>query len=187
MLALGDAIALVISKLNGFQAEDFARYHPGGSLGFKLSKVDDHMRPLAECRVARDTLSVREVVVSCSRPGRRSGAVMLVTSTGELSGIFTDSDLARLVEGRHEQALDRPIHEVMTTGCARVPLGTRTELAVEILVDRKISELPVVDENDRPVGMIDVTDVVSNASNTSDTNDETPTIRVYPESQADVA
>jgi arabinose-5-phosphate isomerase len=184
MLALGDALALVLSKLHGFGPEDFARFHPGGSLGFKLSKVDDHMRPLNQCRVASDTKTVRQVIVGCSRPGRRSGAVMLVNSTGELSGIFTDSDLARLVEIRHESALDRPINEVMTKGCARVQLGARTELAVEILAERKISEIPVVDSQGQPVGMIDVTDVVGTASHGSDAEDDSPTIRVFPESRS---
>ncbi len=183
MLALGDALALVLSKLRGFGAEDFARFHPGGSLGFKLSKVDDHMRPLSQCRVASESKSVREVIVSCSRPGRRSGAVMLVNAAGELSGIFTDSDLARIVESRQETALDRPVREVMTKGCARVQLGARTELAIEILVERKISELPVVDKQGVPVGMIDVTDVVGTASHQTTTTDEddSPTIRVFPE------
>ena len=50
MLAVGDALALVMSKMRNFQADDFARFHPGGALGRKLSKVDDIMRPLAECR-----------------------------------------------------------------------------------------------------------------------------------------
>ncbi|WP_425395747.1 KpsF/GutQ family sugar-phosphate isomerase [Aeoliella sp.] len=185
MLALGDALALVLSKLAGFAAEDFARFHPGGSLGFKLSKVDDHMRPLEECRVAEDTKTVREVIVNCSRPGRRSGAVMLVSEAGELSGIFTDSDLARLVECREEQALDRPIREVMTKSCARVQLGARTELAIEILAERKISELPVVDREGCPVGMIDVTDVMSSTGKQDESDDQRPTIRVFPNSTSD--
>ena len=52
MLAVGDALALVMSKMRNFQADDFARFHPGGALGRKLSRVDDIMRPIAECRVA---------------------------------------------------------------------------------------------------------------------------------------
>lgn len=172
MMALGDALALVLSRLRGFRAEDFARFHPGGSLGFKLSKVDDHMRPLGECRVARDSRTVREVIVECSRPGRRTGAVMLVDAQGELSGLFTDSDLARLVERRDEAAFDRPVGEVMTKVCARVTAGTRTELAVEIMAERKISELPVVDAEGRPVGLIDVTDIV--AAPASDRETVTP-------------
>ncbi|WP_442483409.1 KpsF/GutQ family sugar-phosphate isomerase [Aeoliella sp. SH292] len=188
MLALGDALAIVISKLRGFKAEDFARFHPGGSLGFKLSKVEDHMRPLAECRVASDSKTVREVIVSCSRPGRRSGAVMLVSDSGELTGIFTDSDLARLVESRHEQKLDQPIREVMTKQCARIAIGDRTQHAIDILVGRKISELPVVNAEGQPVGMIDVTDVVGASDAAHDTatdtpTEESPTIRVFPESR----
>jgi arabinose-5-phosphate isomerase len=163
MLAVGDALAIVLSRLKGFKAEDFARFHPGGSLGLKLSKVEDHMRPIDECRIASENLTVRQVIVDCSRPGRRTGAVMLVDDNDELSGLFTDSDLARLVERRHEAAFDRPIREVMTSRCARVAIGTRTEVAIEILAERKISELPVVDREGRPVGMLDVTDLVGTA------------------------
>ncbi|MGI9455610.1 MAG: KpsF/GutQ family sugar-phosphate isomerase, partial [Aeoliella sp.] len=178
MLAVGDALAVVLSRLQGFGAEDFARFHPGGSLGFKLSKVEDHMRSLAECRVASDANTVREVIVACSQPGRRTGAVMLIDKVGELSGVFTDSDLARLVEGRQEVALDRPIGEVMTTACARVIVGARTEIAIEILSERKISELPVVDMKGHPVGMIDVTDVVGTPARQSAAEDSSPDIRV---------
>ncbi len=182
MLAVGDALAIVLSRLRGFRAEDFARFHPGGSLGLKLSHVEDHMRPMEECRMAPETHTVRQVIVACSRPGRRSGAVMLVDERGELSGIFTDSDLARLVERRHEAALDRPIREVMTARCARVVVGSRTEMAIEILAERKISELPVVDREGRPVGMLDVTDLVGTAreSTRHATPAPQPAMRIYP-------
>lgn len=186
MIALGDALALVLSKLQGFRAEDFARYHPGGSLGFKLSKVEEHMRSIDECRLAEQTKTVREVIVASSRPGRRSGAVMLVDDDGTLTGIFTDSDLARLVEGRHEEALDRPVSEVMTTPCAQVMHGARTAAAMEILAKRKISELPVVDATGKPVGMIDVTDVVGTRTEGKNAakDDASPEIRIFPGSGA---
>lgn len=182
MLAVGDALAIVLSRLRGFRAEDFARFHPGGSLGLKLSHVEDHMRPLEECRVAPETHTVRQVIVECSRPGRRSGAVMLVDENQELSGIFTDSDLARLVERRHEAALDGPISEVMTARCARVMVGSRTEVAIEILAERKISELPVVDREGRPVGMLDVTDLVGTTRETPRHTSPAPqpAMRIYP-------
>ena len=160
MLALGDALALVVSRLRGFRAEDFARFHPGGALGLKLSAVDDHMRPLAECRVASANQSVREVLVNCTRPGRRSGAIMLVSESGQLAGLFTDSDLARLFERRNDSALDAPVREVMAKSPAAVRSGDRMTIAIEILTERKFSELPVLDQQGRPVGMIDVTDVV---------------------------
>lgn len=160
MLALGDALALAVSRQRGFRAEDFARFHPGGSLGLKLSGVDDHMRPIAECRVARANQSIREVLVTSTRPGRRSGAIMLLDAEGRLSGLFTDSDLARLIERRSDAALDRPISEVMINAPTTVCSGERMTAAIEILTARKFSELPVVDQLGRPLGMIDVTDVV---------------------------
>ena len=98
MLALGDALALVASRMRNFGREDFARFHPAGSLGQRLSKVEHHMRPLEQCRVAGDQQTVREVLVRVSVPGRRTGATMLVDAEGRLSGIFTDSDLARFFE-----------------------------------------------------------------------------------------
>jgi arabinose-5-phosphate isomerase len=160
MLAVCDALALVVSRMRGFNAEDFARFHPGGSLGRKLAKVEEVMRPLTECRVASQSGTVREIYVQLSRPGRRTGAIILLDHYGKLSGIFTDSDLARLLESKHDLSLDAPIQTVMTQAPATVTVGTRLPKAIETLANRKISELPVVDEDGKPVGMIDITDVV---------------------------
>ncbi len=161
MLAVGDALALVTSRMRDFSREDFARFHPGGNLGRQLSKVDDVMRGLSECRVAVESRSVRQVFVEHSLAGRRTGAIMLVDASGKLSGLFTDSDLARLFEHKRDAALDSPIREVMTSQPLRVPKGSMTLDAIAIMSERKISELPVVDDQIRPLGMIDVTDVVA--------------------------
>jgi len=160
MLALGDALALVVSRMRDFKTDDFARFHPGGSLGRKLSRVQDHMRNLADCRLALETDSVRDVVVNCTKPGRRTGAIMLTDQTSRLTGIFTDSDLARLFETHCENALDGPIRDVMTIDPCRVTLGTVLHDAVRMMAERKISELPVVDTGGAPVGLVDITDVV---------------------------
>jgi arabinose-5-phosphate isomerase len=187
MLALGDALSLVVSKLKGFRAEDFAKYHPGGALGRKLSHVEDHMRPLAECRVARVDATLREVLVSCTKPGRRTGAIMLVDAKGKLTGLFTDSDLARLIERRHDDALDRPVSELMIAHPQTVPLGAKLTVAIDILSERKISELPVVDEAGKPVGLVDVTDLVGllpDQTAIATPPDGGPTImRIYPVDQ----
>jgi arabinose-5-phosphate isomerase len=160
MLALGDALALAVSRQRGFKAEDFARFHPGGALGLKLSAVDDHMRNLVECRVARANQTIRQVLVTSTKPGRRSGAIMLLDDAGRLAGLFTDSDLARLIERRSGDALDAPVASVMAKSPTTVCSGDRMSAAIEILTHRKFSELPVVDSQGRPLGMIDVTDVV---------------------------
>jgi len=161
MLAMGDSLALVVSRMRRFEAADFARFHPGGSLGFRLSHVEDHMRPLVECRLARDSMTVRAVFSQWSRPGRRTGAVMIVDQANRLVGLFTDSDLARLFERHNEQALDGPVRAVMTPRPFSVTIGTRMSEAIELLSQRRISELPVVDPAGCPLGLIDVTDIMA--------------------------
>lgn len=160
MLALGDALALVASRTLGFGRADFARVHPGGALGARLSKVEERLRPLGECRVAADAASLREVFAQSSCPGRRTGAIMLVDADGVLTGLFTDSDLARLFEARRYEAFDLPMSELMTKRPTTVTVGAMLADAIAILADRKYSELPVVDVAGRPVGMLDITDLV---------------------------
>lgn len=160
MIALGDALAFVLSRDREFSAEDFARYHPAGSLGRKLLRVEAVMRQGLELRLAAATDTVRSVFASVRQVGRRTGAVMLLDADGRLAGLFTDSDLARLIEARRDDALDRPVAEVMTVAPLTVPPGTRVAEAVEILSKHKISELPVVDDDGRPVGLLDVTDLI---------------------------
>jgi arabinose-5-phosphate isomerase len=164
MLALGDALSLVVSRSRRFNREDFARVHPAGSLGRKLAKVEDVMRPLPDCRTAQPSQVLRDVLVQVGRPGRRTGAIMLIGTDGRLAGLFTDSDLARILERKQDGALDLPIDRVMTRNPTTVPLGSRLLEAIDILAVRKISELPVVDEQGKPVGLIDITDVVVPAS-----------------------
>lgn len=159
MIAVGDALAFVLSRLREFTPEDFARYHPAGSLGKKLVKVEAVMRQGQDLRLANCHETVRTVFAQ-ARVGRRTGAVMLTGTDGRLAGLFTDSDLARLFEQRRDHALDRPIGEVMTAAPITVGLGTRVADAVDILTRKKISELPVVDGEGRPVGLIDITDLI---------------------------
>ncbi|MBY0522185.1 MAG: KpsF/GutQ family sugar-phosphate isomerase [Gemmataceae bacterium] len=160
MIALGDALAFVLSRMREFTHEDFARFHPAGSLGRKLLKVEAIMRCGSELRLASAEATVRDVFAQARRRGRRTGAVILTDADGRLSGLFTDSDLARLFEQRRDGALDRPIREVMTAQPMTVALGTRVVDALELLRLRKISELPVVDAGGKPAGLLDITDVI---------------------------
>ena len=175
MLAIGDSMSLVLSRNRGFSHDDFAARHPGGSLGMRLLKVEETMRPVECCRLARPEDTVRQVFAR-PLPSRRTGAVMIVSAEDHLVGIFTDSDLARLFENRQDDALDRPIREVMTSKPISVPEGTRLEDAVSLLDRRRLSELPVVDASGCPSGLIDVVDLVGvdlSASSKDANNPET--------------
>jgi arabinose-5-phosphate isomerase len=85
---------------------------------------------------------------------------MLLDDEGKLAGVFTDSDLARLIETRRESALDRPIAEVMTQKPRTLPVGARVTEAFDLFERLRISELPVLDAEGRPVGLVDITDLI---------------------------
>ena len=161
MLALGDALALVLARLRGFSPHDFAVFHPAGSLGRKLSPVTEVMRTGDLLRIAHEHETVRDVFGHSLAKTRRSGAVMIVDELGHLSGLFTDSDLARILAQHQERKLDRPIREVMTHNPITVPMSAVLSEAVELLAERKLSELPVVDAAGFPVGMLDITDIIA--------------------------
>ncbi|HMF36328.1 MAG TPA: KpsF/GutQ family sugar-phosphate isomerase, partial [Isosphaeraceae bacterium] len=160
LMAVGDALALLVSRMRDFSPADFALYHPGGSLGRKLTRVEDVMRTGRQLRRAHVEETVRAIFVRLAGPRRRSGAILIEDADTHLLGIFTDSDLARLFEKRREAELDRQIGEIMTIDPKRVRVGALLSDAVELMKTHKISELPVVDRGNRLVGLIDVTDLI---------------------------
>jgi arabinose-5-phosphate isomerase len=160
LMAVGDALALLVSQMRDFTAADFARYHPAGSLGRKLTRVEDAMRKGARIRTARLDETVRSVFVRLAGPLRRSGAVLITDDKSVLLGIFTDSDLARLFEKRRESDFDRPIGAVMTVDPYTIHVAATLADAIELMKTHKISELPVVDRGHHLVGLIDVTDLI---------------------------
>ena len=160
MLALGDALAFTLLEQRQFTADEFARFHPAGALGRKLAVVAEWMRRGDDLRVAPETSTVRAVFAQVRHSGRRTGAIMLVDADGRLAGLFTDSDLARLFENRQDAALDGPISAVMTRTPIVISPDARVSEALDLLKARKFSELPVVDADGRPVGMLDITDVI---------------------------
>ncbi|MGD0139374.1 MAG: KpsF/GutQ family sugar-phosphate isomerase [Tepidisphaeraceae bacterium] len=162
MMALGDALALTVMKLRRFSAEDFALFHPAGQLGRKLMRVKEAMtfRRGENLALASDHLTVAQVLREVSNIKRRSGAVVLVDAKGKLSGIFSDGDLRRLVTDNDGTALSRPIGQVMTRSPKRIAENAMASEAMAVMRQHRIDELPVVDDQDRPVGLIDVQDLV---------------------------
>lgn len=160
MLAVGDAMALTVSQFRGFTRHDFARYHPAGKLGELLRSVRDVMRRGEQARVAHQDTTIRQLLTAKRVVGRRTGAIMLVDDAGELRGIFTDSDLVRLLEDRRDVQLDKPVHEVMTHNPRTIGADASLLEATELLSQYRISELPVIDNLAQPLGIIDITDVI---------------------------
>ena len=119
------------------------------------------MRPLAVCRIASRDVTIRQAMVTASRQGRRTGAIMLIDQAGCLAGLFTDSDLAKLLETRCDAALDQPIRDRMT--CHPLTASPRWQVAqvIAVMSQKRISELPVIDDDHRPLGMLDITDLVA--------------------------
>ncbi len=159
-MSLGHALAFVLAERRQFTRDDFARYHPAGSLGFKLATVREFMRAGTELRIAKASNTVREVFAKARHNGRRTGAVMLVDEQGKLAGLFTDSDLARLFEKRADQSFDAPVSEVMTRMPLTIGPSARMAEAIEIMRNHKISELPVVEDDGGVCGLLDITDIV---------------------------
>jgi len=161
MLALGDALFLCVMKLRKFTSDDFAIYHPAGQLGRKLIKVSEAMTfKLGEnLPTASDRLTVGDVLRQVSKIKRRSGAVILVNEKEQVSGIFSDGDLRRLITD-DDGALRRPVAEVMTRNPKRVRGDALASEAMAVMKQFRIDELPVVDGDDRPIGLIDVQDLV---------------------------
>ena len=163
MLALGDALALAVLKMRQeagqFTREEFALYHPGGSLGRHLLMVETVMRKGEDLPAVRDRLTLREALAQLRKMRRRSGAIVVTDARGRLAGVFTDADLRRLLEAGREDALDRPICDVMTRRPTFVRSGASAAEAI-VLVNRYfIEEIPVVDDADRVVGLVDVQDL----------------------------
>ncbi len=160
MMALGDALAMVVSSARGFSREDYARYHPGGSLGRKLLRVDEVMRRGEELPLVRPTTTVREVLLTMSRTKGRPGAALVVDEGGALLGIFTDGDLRRLLEGGETEPLSARIDEFMGTSPKTLPPDALIADAERELRENKIDQLAVVDADGRAVGLIDVQDLL---------------------------
>ncbi len=164
MLAIGDALALILSRSKGFTEDDFAAAHPAGTLGQRLKPVHELMRCGDQLRISSDSATVRQVMCELSRPGRRSGAVILTGVGGSISGIFTDSDLARLFECRREHLVDEPISKVMTINPRTTGPHVLLAEATRLMSELKLSELPVADEAGIPLGLLDITDILDCSS-----------------------
>jgi len=161
MLALGDALAMVVLAERGFSREDYARYHPLGSLGRRLMKVREVMRQGEELPLVPSGTRVTSVLLTMSRTKGRPGAALVVAPDGRLAGLFTDGDLRRLLEQGGVSRLESPVDEFMTRSPKVAHPDQLLEEAERLLRDFKKDQVPVVDDSGRPVGLLDVQDVLT--------------------------
>lgn len=157
-LVMGDALAIALLEARGFSAEDFAFSHPGGALGRRLLlKVEDIMHTgEAVPKVPFGTM-LRDALLEVTE--KKLGITTIIDDQGCLRGIFTDGDLRRTLD----QGLDihnTPIEQVMTAHCKTVQAGQLAAEALNLMQDKKITALVVVDLTNRPIGALNMHDLL---------------------------
>lgn len=158
MLAMGDALAIALLEQHGFKEEDFAFYHPGGSLGKRLVlRVEEIMRKGKSNPIVKEDTKIKDVLLKITEA--RAGSASVVNKKGALVGIFTDGDLRRHL-GVDPALPVRRAREVMTKNPITLSKDMLAADAFRILREKKIDEIPVVDDKKRPIGLIDVQDLL---------------------------
>lgn len=157
-LVLGDALAIALLEARGFTAEDFAFSHPGGALGRRLLLKVEHVMHTGERlpSVLRGT-SLRDALLEMTQKGL--GMTVIVETDGRLAGIFTDGDLRRALDKGVDVRQTR-IDEVMTVHGKTANAEMLAAEALKIMEDHKISSLVVIDEQELPIGALNMHDLL---------------------------
>jgi len=152
-LAMGDALAVTLMEQRHFAPEDFGVYHPGGKLGAQMRTVGDLMHSGDDVPILSETASMRDVLVAMTSKGFGVGVVV---KNGTLSGVITDGDLRRNMEGLMERTaiqIANPTPLTVTANCLAPE-------ALAILNERKLNVLVVVDSQQHPIGILHIHDLL---------------------------
>lgn len=155
-LALGDALAMALLVRRGFREEDFASLHPGGKLGKRFLRVRDLMHQGDEVPLVREHTGMRDVIYEMSK--KRFGIAAVVNAEGVLQGVVSDGDLRRLLE-RDEQILRKTARDSMKPDPVTIRSTELASAALQIMEERKITSLFIVDETRRVEGIIHIHDL----------------------------
>jgi len=159
MLAMGDALAMVVLQERKFGREDYALFHPAGTLGRKLMKVREVMRKGDQVPIAKSGAKIRDVVLVMNRTPGRPGASLIVDAHDRLVGVFTHGDLSRLLE-RDRLDMEGPVDESMGRTPKFIGPEALVEEAMHMLREHRIDQIAVIDAERRPLGLVDVQDVL---------------------------
>lgn len=158
-LAMGDALSVILYENKGFKLEDYAFYHPGGSLGKKmLLKVDDIMKTGADNPIVSEDVILKDVLLMITEA--KAGAAIVVDDAKRLSGIFTDGDLRRSLDKYKGDLLNKSVGEVMTKNPCSIVCDSLASEALRLIKEKNIDEVPVVDDKGFPVGLVDEKDLL---------------------------
>jgi arabinose-5-phosphate isomerase len=155
-LALGDALAMALLVRRGFREEDFASLHPGGKLGKRFLRVRDLMHHGDEVPLVREDANMGDVIYEMSK--KRFGITAVVDGEGVLVGAISDGDLRRLLE-RDEQVLRKTARHSMQASPVTIASGELASAALQVMEERKITSLFIVDETHRVEGIIHIHDL----------------------------
>jgi arabinose-5-phosphate isomerase len=157
-LAMGDALAAALTARRGFTRDDYAIFHPGGSLGRKLLlTVADLMHTGQALPLVAPDETLREAIVVISN--KRLGTALVADEANRLLGVFTDGDLRRLFE-KHPEPLEKPMREIMTASPKSTRRQTLAAEALRVMEDSAITALPVVDDGEGIVGVLHIHDLL---------------------------
>ena len=157
-LAMGDALAVCLMQEKGFTKEDFLMFHPSGKLGKGLTyKVKDLMITGEKMPVVSENESFQSVIKTIS--DYKLGMAMIVDASGYLAGVLTDGDIRRTII-KHSNTTDLSVKDVMTVNPKRITEDAYAASALNLMEKYSITALAVVDENNIPVGVIHVHDLL---------------------------
>lgn len=157
-LAIGDALAIALLKKRNFKEEDYALFHPGGSIGRKLLvKVEDIMRTGNDIPVVNDRVYMKEAIIEMTT--KKMGCTLIVDKKGVLAGIITDQDLRRILEKEHN-IFKKKVMEIMTKNPQTIKKDELVARAIRITEEKSISTLIVVDDNKKPIGIVHLHDLL---------------------------
>jgi KpsF/GutQ family protein len=157
MLAMGDAVALTVQRMKGFEEKDYAKFHPAGALGRRLMNITALMRTGDKvARILKDATIIEAIQAITSA---RSGICVIVDDCNILNGVYTDGDFRRDILDGKDVVKERAAAEIKKT-CSFISSDSQVQDAIELMASKHINALPVVSSDMKVLGVVDIQDII---------------------------